>query len=151
MKRIRSCIILLAVISGLYGCDDMHDQVSIKPQEAPRRSTPSEAVPIQGKETVTWQSQLNNPVSTSDFSVQRGKEIYMINCALCHGTPETQPGAVGRKLVPPPPNLQDPRIKALNDSDVFKRISLGFGRMPAFQLVISATDRWHLVNYLHTF
>ncbi len=151
MKNILMCFLLSSICLCLSACDDMHQQQSIKPQEAPRRSAPATAIPIQGKLNVSWQSQLANPIPVSASSVQRGKELYLINCAMCHGTPETHPGTVGKKLVPPPPNLQDPRIKALSDSDVFKRISLGFGRMPAFQLVISATDRWHMVNYLHTF
>jgi mono/diheme cytochrome c family protein len=129
----------------------MHDQVSIKPQEAPRRSAPLEAIPIQGKHTVSWQSQPTNSEQQDAVSIQRGEELYQINCALCHGTRATYPGAVGKKLIPPPPNLYDPRISALNDGDLYKRIALGFGRMPAFQDKLSEPDRWHLVNYLRTF
>ncbi len=144
-------LLLVGLVATLSGCDDMHDQPSIKPQEAPRRTAPAEAVPIQGKRTVTWQTLLSNPAVSSDVSLNRGAELYRINCAMCHGTRETYPGAVGQKLVPPPPNLYTTRISTLSDGDLFKRITLGFGRMPAFQDQIAETDRWHLVNYVKTF
>ena len=152
MKRIPVYLLLVVGLGlSMSGCNDMHDQQSIKPQEAPRRTAPATAVPIQGKLIVSWQSQLTNNVPTSDTSVQRGEELFKINCVMCHGTRDDFPGKIGKKFVPPPPNLYDPRIVALSDGDIFKRISLGFGRMPAFQLEISVTDRWHLVNYLKTF
>ena len=151
MKRMLAYVLLIGLVITLSGCDDMHDQPSIKPMEAPRRTAPAEAVPIQGKLTVTWQTLLSNPVAADDASLQRGAELYMINCAMCHGTRKTYPGAVGKKLVPPPPSLREPRVSALSDGDLFKRIALGFGRMPAFQNQIPEMDRWHLVNYLRTF
>lgn len=151
---IRKLVYVFPLLVGLAamqsGCNDMHDQPSIKPQEAPRRTAPAEAVPVQGKQTITWQTLLSNPIVSSDASLHRGMDLYRINCVMCHGTRETSPGAVGQKLVPPPPDLHEPRIKALSDGDIYKRISLGFGRMPPFQPVLSATDRWHLVNYLRS-
>lgn len=143
--------LLIGLIAMLSSCNDMHDQPSIKPQEAPRRTAPAEAVPVQGKLIVSWQSQLSNTVPKSEASVQRGEKLFQINCAMCHGTRDGHSGKIGSKFVPPPPDLHDPRIRALSDGDIYKRISLGFGRMPPFQLALSATDRWHLVNYLRSF
>lgn len=151
MKQALAFLLIIGLTIGMAGCDDMHDQPSIKPQEAPRRTAPAEAVPLRGKQVVTWQSQLVNPVVASETSEQRGAYLYDINCAMCHGTRETYLGKIGNKLVPPPPSLHDPRIRALSDGDLFKRISLGFGRMPAFQNLINEQDRWHLVNYVRTF
>ncbi|MBE0597657.1 MAG: cytochrome c, partial [Desulfuromonadales bacterium] len=69
------------------------------------------------------------------------------NCLLCHGDRDL-PGKVGERMQPPPPNLHDPRIRQLSDSDLFQRITFGFGRMPPFELRIDYTDRWHIVNYM---
>lgn len=151
MKRSMTVFALVALISLLPACSDMHDQPSIKAQEAPRRSAPAEAVPVRGKVQVDWQGIYVNPEPDTVSSQERGGELYLINCAMCHGTRDTYLGAVGKALTPPPPSLHDPRIRALGDSDLFKRISLGFGRMPAFEHLILAAERWHLVNYLHTF
>lgn len=145
-------IFALAMLVGLLtACNDMHDQPSIKAQEAPRRSASGEAVPLRGKLPVDWQGTYANPEPDTGSSRKRGEELYLVNCAICHGTRDSYLGPVGKALAPPPPSLHDPRIRALNDSDLFKRIALGFGRMPAFERLIPANDRWHLVNYLHTF
>jgi mono/diheme cytochrome c family protein len=151
MKRTTTMVVLLALTSLTSACGDMHDQPSIKAQEAPRRSAPGEAVSVRGKVTVNWQDTYANSELDTGASRQRGKELYMVNCAMCHGTRDTYLGPVGKVLTPPPPSLHDPRIRSLRDSDLFKRISLGFGRMPAFERLITAPDRWHLINYLYTF
>jgi mono/diheme cytochrome c family protein len=151
MKRNPLLTILLVLTTLLGACNDMHDQPSIKAQEAPRRSAPGEAVPMRGKIVVNWQGVYTSTEADGDLSRQRGEDLYLVNCAMCHGTRDTYLGAVGKALTPPPPSLHDPHIRALNDSDLFKRITLGFGRMPAFERLLPASDRWHLVNYLHTF
>lgn len=151
MKRPVLMVALLALTQLMSACSDMHDQPSVRAQEAPRRSAPAEAVPVRGKVAVNWQGTYVSSELDTGASRQRGEELYLVNCAMCHGTRDTYLGLIGKALVPPPPSLHDPRIRSLSDSELFKRISLGFGRMPAFEQLISARDRWHLVNYLHTF
>ncbi|MHB8709070.1 MAG: c-type cytochrome [Desulfuromonadales bacterium] len=151
MKRSATIVVLLALLHLMAACSDMHDQPSIKAQEAPRRSAPGEAVSVRGKVTVNWQDTYVSSELDTGASRQRGEELYLVNCAMCHGTHDTYLGTVGKALTPPPPSLHDPRIRSLSDSDLFKRISLGFGRMPAFEHLIPASDRWHLINYLRTF
>lgn len=140
------------VLLVLTGCSDMHDQPSFKAGESPRLSAPREAVTIEGKlPTPDYGSKLENPVDADEASLQRGSELYQINCAMCHGTRDTYLGLVGKQLKPPPPSLHDPRIRNLSESDIFLRIYLGFGRMPAQGLRLSEQDHWHLVNYVKTF
>lgn len=151
MKFRRAAYILIMAILGMMGCDDMHRQPSFQPQEAPRKAAPAAAVPVTGELVVTWGTELSNPIEADAISLERGGKLYRINCALCHGTRETYIGKVGEKFNPPPPSLHDQRIRDLADADVFKRITLGFGRMPAFRDEISPEDRWHIVNYVQTF
>jgi mono/diheme cytochrome c family protein len=147
-----SLLVTLMVILLCAGCNDMHDQPSFKAQESPRLSAPRAAVTTRGEiPPPDYGSKLENPVAPDAASLKRGAELYQINCAMCHGTRDTYLGPVGRKLVPPPPSLHDPRIRQLSESDVFLRIYLGFGRMPAQGSRISDTDLWHLVNYVKSF
>lgn len=142
--------LLVPLLMG--GCSDMHDQPSFSAQDSPRLSAPREAVPTRGKlPPPRFGDQLESRYPADAQSLQRGAELYRINCALCHGTRETYLGPVGRQLAPPPPSLHDPRIRQLSESDVFLRIYLGFGRMPAFGLRLSEVDLWHLVNYVKSF
>ncbi|HEX9137171.1 MAG TPA: cytochrome c [Nitrospirota bacterium] len=41
-------------------------------------------------------------------------------------------------------------VKGLSDSTIFKAITFGFGRMPAFQDKLMSAERWNLVNFLRT-
>jgi len=153
MSAGRFYLFLMSVVPLiLVGCTDMHDQPSIKGQESPRMSAPREAVSIKGKmPTPDYGSKLENPVNADANSLQRGALLYQINCAMCHGTKDTYLGSIGGQLKPPPPSLHDPRIRDLSESDIFLRIYLGFGRMPAQGRRISETDIWNLVNYVKTF
>lgn len=151
MRPFLRTLTLLAFFLPASGCEDMHRQPSVKPQEPPRLSAPAAAVPVQGKIPVEPGEALQNPLLLDQASIDRGAELYQINCALCHGTRDTFPGKVGGKMHPPPPDLRDQRIRELSDSDLFQRITFGFGRMPPFELRIGYTDRWHIVNYMKTF
>lgn len=146
--KTRSLLFSVLALFLLAACDDMHDQPSFKPQEAPRRAPAAEAVPLRGRALLEWGDTLANPVTADAASRQRGAELYRVNCALCHGRFGEGPGEVGQKLVPPPPLLDRERLRSLKDGDLFKRISLGFGRMPPFRKWLSEGDRWDIVNYL---
>ena len=143
-------LILLLFVPFLGACDDMHHQPSIKAQEEPRLSSPAEAVPVSGKERVAFGAPQKNPLADEQTSRQKGAELFLINCALCHGTAAIHPGKVGAKLSPPPPQLRDGHLVAYDEATLFQLISLGFGRMPAFRYRLRPEERWQLVNYLRS-
>lgn len=145
--RVHWFLLLLLLVPG---CDDMHDQVSLQPQEAPRLSSPAQAVPISGKERLVFGQQLANPQPNSRESRQRGANLYAINCELCHGNKDAHPGPVGKELNPPPPQLRDSHLAAYDVATLYQLMSLGVGRMPPFQQRLTQTERWHLVNYLRS-
>jgi hypothetical protein len=41
-------------------------------------------------------------------------------------------------------------VQGLSDSTVFKAVTFGFGRMPAFRDKLTPDERWSLVNFLRT-
>jgi mono/diheme cytochrome c family protein len=144
-------LLLPVLVLFANGCMDMYDQPSFKPQEGPRLSAPDGAVPVRGIDAAAPGEKPVNTVAKTALSIERGKKLYGINCALCHGYEGRGDGLVGKKLVPPPPNLLGQRVQRLDDSDIFLRITNGFGRMPAFGRRISREGRWDLVNYVKEF
>lgn len=128
----------------------MDDQQSYKPYKSPVLSPPAGAVPVTGKEIVSQESELRNPVSPTTASLSQGKALFEINCSMCHGQTSVERGPVGKKLVPPPPGLDHDMVKGLSDSTIFKAITFGFGRMPAFRDKLMPEERWNLVNFLRT-
>jgi mono/diheme cytochrome c family protein len=149
MKRI-SGLIILAAAPLLMAAFWMDEQPSYKPYEAPVLAPPAGSVPVTGRETVTQESELRNPVASTADSVAQGKVLFDINCAMCHGRTSQEAGPVGKKLAPPPPGLGHEMIRGLDDSAIFKAITFGFGRMPPFKAKLMPRERWSLINFLRT-
>lgn len=142
--------IIIAIVPLLMAALVMEDQPSFSPYEAPVLNPPSDSVPITGKEIVSWGSTLKNSVSPDKESVARGETLFTINCRMCHGHKPGEPGPVGQHLTPPPPTPYQERIQRLSDEEIFKRITLGFGRMPPFRTKLIPRERWDVVNFLRT-
>jgi mono/diheme cytochrome c family protein len=149
MKRILQLAILAAVpllMAALW----MDDQQTSKPYRAPVLSPPAGAVPVSGKEIVSQQAELKNPITPTAASLSEGKVLFDINCAMCHGQTSAERGPVGKKLVPRPPGLDPGMVRGLSDSTIFKAITFGFGRMPSFKDKLKPEERWGLANFLRT-
>ena len=106
---------------------------------------------------------LANPIEASPASIARGKAVYGIYCALCHGpdgladaatapliTRLTKRGDAdrqpGESLLPV--TLQNSGA-IYTDGQVYMKIRYGRPLMPGYPQ-IPAEDRWHVVNYLRT-
>ena len=149
MKPIARLVILAAaplLMAALW----MDKQPSYKPYQAPLLSPPSDSVPVTGREIVSQGSDLKNPITPTATSLERGKTLFTINCAMCHGQTSAERGPVGKKLSPPPPGLDRDLVRERSDAHIFKAITFGFGRMPSFKDKLSPGERWDLVNFLRT-
>jgi mono/diheme cytochrome c family protein len=149
MKRIPKLAIFFAA-PLLMAAIWMDDQQSYKPYKAPVLAPPADAVPVTGKELVSQDAELKNPVEPTAASLSQGKALFDVNCAMCHGHASAERGTVGKKLVPPPPGLDRDLVRSRSDSHIFKAITFGFGRMPAFKDKLMPEERWLVVNYLRT-
>ena len=143
-------VVILAAAPLLMAALWMDRQPSPKPYQAPVLSPPVGSVPITGKEIVSQNSELKNPYTPSAASLERGKSFFTINCAMCHGQTSAERGPVGKKLNPPPPGLNHDLVQGRSDAHIFKAITFGFGRMPAFKNKLTQQERWELVNFLRT-
>jgi mono/diheme cytochrome c family protein len=150
MKRSVFLFGVLAAAPLLMAAIWMDDQQTYKPYKAPVLSPPVGSVPVSGKELVSQESELQNPIAPTPEVVARGRSLFEINCAICHGQTSAERGPVGKKLVPPPPGLDPDMVQGLSDSTIFKAITFGFGRMPVFKDKLLPEERWSLVNFLRT-
>jgi mono/diheme cytochrome c family protein len=149
MKGISQLVILIAA-PLLTAAIWMDDQQTYKPYKGPVLSPPVDSVPVSGKEIISHQAELKNPVPSTGASLSQGKKLFDINCAMCHGQTSEERGLVGKRLVPPPPGLDHDMVKGLSDSTIFKAITFGFGRMPQFRDKLGPDERWSLINFLRT-
>jgi mono/diheme cytochrome c family protein len=149
MKQ-RAMLAILAVTPLLTAALWMDDQPSFKPYKPPVLAPPAGSVPVSGRETAPAGGGVSNPVKPTPASRAEGNALFDINCVICHGRISTEPGPVGKKIKPPPPGLSQDLVQALPDAVIYKVISNGFGRMPAFRSKLAPSERWNLVNYLRT-
>lgn len=93
---------------------------------------------------------LTNPIPADTESLERGSELYTVNCASCHGDGGMGDGPAGSALDPAPSPIAH-SSQMMADDYLFWRISEGgvpFGTsMPAWT-VFDEQSRWDLVNYM---
>lgn len=156
---------------------EMHYQPSIRSQEIPRLLSPSDSVPVTGKEKhykdIASYEKMAIPESVADDearAISEGENLYNINCLVCHGLHLDGKGPInnydygGAK----PRNLLDGSVREAfmngEEGKVFGWISFG-GQpglaaglrdlpspswMPAFNKLLTEEDRWKVVTFLRS-
>ncbi|MBI2779992.1 MAG: c-type cytochrome [Gammaproteobacteria bacterium] len=141
---------------------DMMNQPSIKPQEGPMAPFPKRSVPTQGIATTVANrdetKDLVNPIPVSEASLKKGKVLFRIYCAACHGLTGQADSPITAKIGAI--NLTDDYAqKNLTEGWIFGTITFGSAIMPAYGKPsaredgrgsndLSVEERWHVVNYV---
>jgi len=89
-----------------------------------------------------------NPFPVTAQLLERGRERYTIFCAPCHGQLGNGEGITKKLGMLTVVTLQDKRIVALPDGDIFNTITHGKNTMGAYGPQIPVEDRWAIVAYL---
>lgn len=131
MKSNRQCLLIfagaLAAATLLaHAADDKRE-----PWEAPARA-----------------AKKKNPVAATEASLARGREIWIKECASCHGDQGRGDGSAVKDLEVKPDDLNDPHSVAHTDGDLFWKLTEGRKPMPSFAENYSEEDRWNVINYL---
>ncbi len=91
----------------------------------------------------------NIPLPVTAQMLQRGREVFDMNCAVCHsrlGDGNGVPKRIGAMAVVG--NLHDKRIVELTDGEIFNTLSYGKNLMPGYAANIAIQDRWSVVAYV---
>jgi len=147
VMRIRLWILLFVLMSmvlatgcvsfqrGAYQVDiftEMHYTQAYRSQEPPRLYPPSGAVPFQiaGVDKPVWEYSKGEIVlvKTSD-TVEQGKALFGVNCAVCHGVSGVGNGTMEDFLIKwggiLPPDLTGDIPSGRSDSDLVELINSG--------------------------
>lgn len=130
----------------------MEIQPSYRPMENPL-PPPAQSIPIEGAVYIPNSQALPlNPTKADDSSIARGKELFAINCQMCHGVTGEGNGPIAAFLTKfKPANLTSPLIKAFPDGQIFMTITNGVpDRMPPLNENLTVSERWDVVNYVRT-
>ncbi|MGO8926879.1 MAG: c-type cytochrome [Limisphaerales bacterium] len=90
-----------------------------------------------------------NPLPVTDELLQRGEQVFNINCAACHsklGDGNGTPKRIGAMAVVA--DLHDKRIVELADGELFHTISYGKNLMQGYAANLPIQDRWAAIAYL---
>ena len=93
--------------------------------------------------------------------VDWGRNIYMVNCATCHGVTGKGDGRWAHMVFPKPRNFtrgifrfkSTPSGTLPTDEDLFRTVSVGLNgtAMPPWQLNLTEEQRWAVVEYIKLF
>jgi mono/diheme cytochrome c family protein len=155
--------ILLGLALAGAGCDNMKHQPNSRPYDpsayfssgASARLPPAHTIPsgprpdeayLTGKSRDQWLARA--PVPITRGVLERGRERFNINCAVCHGEDGYGRGIVVRRGFPAPPSFHTDALRALPAGQIYDVITRGYGAMyPAADRVTPA-DRWAIVLYI---
>jgi len=84
---------------------------------------------------------------TSDL-VTHGREVYEINCSVCHGRDGYGDGMIVRRGFPAPPSYHSDRLRQAPVGHFFEVITNGYGIMYPFGSRIIPADRWAIIAYI---
>jgi mono/diheme cytochrome c family protein len=99
-----------------------------------------------GKMGTNWGTGFPLPVD-GDL-MERGKQRFNINCAICHGPTAAGNGMTKQYGLATVVSLQDQRIRDMADGEIFDTITHGKNTMLAYGPNVRVTDRWAIIAYL---
>ncbi len=97
---------------------------------------------------------LKNPLDANPDAINQGRELFVTQCAACHGIDASGTTPVGRHLYPRVPDLRTAATQTLTDGEMHYIIENGvqLTGMPAWgnPHLESPADSWKLVLFLRT-
>lgn len=90
-------------------------------------------------------------VEPTPRSIERGRELFLTHCAVCHGPSGRGDGPAAAGLLQRPADLTAAHTADHTPGDIFWWVSHGLGlAMPAFADQLSPEERWNVVNFVRT-
>jgi mono/diheme cytochrome c family protein len=99
-----------------------------------------------GKMATNWGTGL--PITVTGDLMERGKQRFNINCAVCHGMTAAGNGITKQYGLATVVSLQDERIRKMADGEIFNTITNGKNTMLAYGPNLTVNDRWAVIAYL---
>jgi mono/diheme cytochrome c family protein len=92
---------------------------------------------------------LTNPLSPTKEVLARGKKMYEINCAVCHGYKGNGDGPVVDPFPAPPSFVAASASTRLwKDGMIYHLITMGRGLMKPYAAQVRESDRWAIIHYV---
>lgn len=110
---------------------------------------------ISSSQNLTWKAPpytdtLKNPIVFNEAALSDAKKIYNDICWTCHGLEGKGDGPVSIALSPKPADHTLDEVQQQKDGNIFWKISMGNGAMQPYGKILTAKERWELVNFIRS-
>jgi mono/diheme cytochrome c family protein len=95
-------------------------------------------------------AQKENPVKPTPESLAKGKKIYALDCAMCHGDDGDGKGDLAADIKNVTDFTAPDAMKNRTDGELFYIMRKGKGEMPPEGDRAKNDDIWNLVNYIRS-
>ena len=106
----------------------------------------SESYADTGKVGTNWGNGI--PFTVTPATLERGRERYQIQCAVCHGATGAGNGIATKYGLVGVANLGQQRLRDMTDGEIYNTIANGKNTMLGYGAVIQVPDRWAIVAYV---
>ncbi|MFZ3266040.1 MAG: cytochrome c [Terriglobales bacterium] len=132
--------VLMVVAVLIFGCV-LAAQQGQPPAKAP---APEYKIPPEA-------AQKANPVKPTPESLAKGKKMYVIDCAMCHGEKGDGKGDMASDIKNVTDFTNPDALKNRTDGELFYIIRKGKGEMPPEGDRAKDEEVWNIVNYIRAF
>jgi mono/diheme cytochrome c family protein len=106
----------------------------------------SESYADTGKNGTNWGNGM--PFTATMATLERGRERYRIQCAVCHGETGAGNGIATKYGLVGVANLNQQRLRDMSDGEIYNTVANGKNTMLGYGSVIQVPDRWAIVAYV---
>ena len=99
-----------------------------------------------GKNGAGWGNGL--PFTATLATLERGRERYQIQCAVCHGATGAGNGIATKYGLVGVANLHQQRLREMTDGEIYNTVANGKNTMLGYGASIQVPDRWAIVAYI---
>ena len=134
---LKKALILLSLLFLVFALWAQQSQPPAKAPAPENKIPPADAAKV-------------NPVKPSEESLVKGKKMFVIDCAMCHGDKGDGKGDMASDIKNVTDFTNPDALKNRSDGDLFNIIRKGKGEMPPEGDRAKNDDIWNLVNYIRS-
>jgi len=147
----RHLIGLLVLVLAMGGLGAQEVQKEEKAPSGSAASTAAAPQTIHGFNISPEDAARKNPTKFTTVSVERGKKVFMTQCAMCHGETGDGKGDMVAEMKINPPDFTKPEtLKDRTDGELFAILGAGSEVMPSQGKRMSDDHKWNIVNFLRS-
>ena len=132
----------------------MYRGATVRPLTMAPRVMPDGTLPATGGELPMTREYMtvheHNPLKSTPEDLAKGRDLYAVDCAPCHGDNGKGEGPVAHLLKTKPKDLIGGVSKDLPDGYIYGTIRDGGIAMPSYNDAMSAHERWQVVLFVRS-